>query len=209
MAVCLSLTAMVQLNGRSIFAVGEGHGKDGAFATLVQPEAKGVAGGIAPTRGVIGRLLDSAGRPAEKPAAQPEGSAASSGTTPELATVAAPATAPTAPDSAIGGNAGRGPDALPPFKGLLSQLSQISAPSGFVPGDTTGTVPTQPTDGSTPPVTEPTTPVTDPTPPVSPVPEPSVWAMWLVGFGVVGGLIRWRRRALGAPATKGAGGDAA
>ncbi|WP_213981451.1 PEP-CTERM sorting domain-containing protein [Sphingomonas sp. dw_22] len=211
LAACLSLTAASQLNGRSIFAIGEG--RDGAFATLVQPDPKGVAGGIAPARGVIGRLLDSAGRgsgAAPAPAAegpQPSGDgAASSGTMPEIAAVAAPATTPTAPGTGIGGeSAGRGSDALPPFKGLLSQFAPSSGPAGFIPSDT----PTPPTDGPTPPVTEPTVPVTDPTPPVSPVPEPAAWAMWLMGFGVVGGLVRWRRRALNPAATEGVGGEAA
>lgn len=201
LAVCLSLTAVGQLNGRSIFAIGEAQGKDGAFATLVQPEPKGVAGGIAPARGLIGRLLDSAGRapatPPAAPAAQPSGDgAASAGVTPVIAAVEPPATAPTAPDGGLGiESAGQGPGGLPPFRGLPSQFTPISGPGGFIPNDAPTTEPTQPTDG--------------PTPPVSPVPEPNVWAMWLIGFGVVGSLIRWRRRALDAAATEGVGGGAA
>jgi hypothetical protein len=75
----------------------------------------------------------------------------------------------------------------------------------------------EPTPTPTPPIIDPTPtpfptstpPVIDPTGPVSPVPEPAAWALWLLGFGVVGSLIRWRRRALDAVAAEDIGSDVA
>lgn len=266
LAVCLVLAAILQLNGRSILAVGEG--KAGAFATLVQPDPKGVAGGLAPAAGPIGRMLDSAsrsfGNPRPRAVAGPAGTpapgtAASAGTSPAVAAADTPSTVPAASAATGEGSTGRNPGGTPPFGGLLSQLSPISGPSGFVPDatptpqptppaatptpnptTTPGPTPTptpepsgtpvNPTPTPTPPVAEPTPtptptfpaidptptpfptstpPIIDPTGPVSPVPEPAAWALWLLGFGVMGGLVRWRRRALTATAAEDAGGDAA
>lgn len=262
LAVCLVLAAILQLNGRSILAIGETQGKAGAFATLVQPDPKGVAGGLAPATGPIGRLLDSAsrsfGNPHPRGVAGPPvdgapGTAGSSGTSPEIAVAGTPSTVPAASAAAGEGNAGHDASGIPPFNGLLSQLSPISGPSGFAPNATptpqptppsasptpTGPTPTptpepsgtpvnptptptspvtEPTPTPTPPVVDPTPtppfstptpPIVDPTGPVSPVPEPAAWALWLLGFSVMGGLIRWRRRALDAVAAEDIGGDVA
>jgi hypothetical protein len=268
LAVCLVLAAILQLNGRSILAVGEG--KAGAFATLVQPDPKGVAGGLGSASGPIGRLLDSASRTYGNPhpraagapadAAPVAGTAGSSGPSPEIALAGTPSTVPAA--SAATGESSAGGDAggAPPFGGLISQFSPVSGPGGFGPVATptpqptpptasptpdltstpTGPTPTptpepsatppvnptptptppaiDPTPTPTPPVIDPTPtppfetpkpPVVDPTGPVTPVPEPAAWALWLLGFGVMGSLVRWRRRALEAVAAEDAGGDAA
>jgi hypothetical protein len=260
LAVCLGLAAILQLNGRSILAVGEG--KAGAFATLVQPDPKGVAGGLTPATGPIGRLLNSASRSFGNPhpragtpadGAPAAGTAGSSGTSPGLASGGTPSTVPAASAATGDSSARNGSGGLPEFGGLLSQLSPISGPSGFVPTATptpqptgsptpqptttpgptptptpepTATPPVNPTPTPTPPVIEPTPtppvidptptpfptptpPIIDPTGPVSPVPEPAAWALWLLGFGVVGSLIRWRRRALDAVAAEDVGGDVA
>lgn len=242
LAVCLSLAAILQLNGRSVFAIGEG--KNGAFATLVQPNPRGVAGGLSPATGPISRWLDGAGRSFGNPhphavagapvnAAPVDGTAASAGTTSAGATGGTPTMAAAASAAPPGGSAGSGPSGPPPFGGLISQFSPVSGPGGVFPGPTptptpptatptpqpTGTPPANPTPTPTPtsPVVDPTPPIATPTPPiivdptgpVSPVPEPAAWALWLMGFGIVGSLIRWRRRALDAVAAGDAGGDAA
>jgi hypothetical protein len=260
LAVCLVLAAILQLNGRSVLAVGEG--KAGAFATLVQPDPKGVAGGLTPVVGPIGRLLNSAGRSFGNPhpragapadGAPVAGTAGSSGTRPGLASAGTPSTVPAASAATGDSSARNGSGGIPGFSGLLSQLSPISGPSGFVPTATptpqptgsptpeptttpgptptptpepTATPPVNPTPTPTPPVIEPTPtptppvidptpfptptpPVIDPTGPISPVPEPAAWALWLLGFGVMGSLIRWRRRALHAVVAEDVGGDVA
>jgi len=261
LAVSLALAAVVQLNGRSVLALGEG--KPGVFATLVQPDPKGVAGGLSHAAGPIGRLLDSASRSFGNPRPRlsapadgaPVGTAASSGSNPSLASAGTPAAASTAAGTAGGSSARNGAGGLPAFGGLLSQLSPISGPAGFVPTATptpqptpepsptptgpqptptpepSATPPAEPTPTPTPPAPEPTPtptptpPVIDPTPtppvinptppaidptgPVSPVPEPAAWALWLLGFGLIGGLVRWRRRALEGAAAEDLGGDVA
>jgi len=45
-----------------------------------------------------------------------------------------------------------------------------------------------------PPPLIPEPPVINPPPPVSPVPEPSVWAMIILGFGCIGGMLRLANR---------------
>lgn len=212
LAVCLLLAAILQLNGRSILALGETQGKEGVFATLVQPDPRGVAGGLAPATGLIGRLLDSAGRSPRDPhpramADMPlVGPAASSGILP----VSAGAGAPSPLSAAIGSDGDRsGADGVPPFSGLLAQLSPISGPAAFAPTAQPTPPAVEPTPTPTGPVIGPTPPVTEPTGPVSPVPEPAAWALWLLGFGLMGSLTRWRRHALAAVAAKDADGDAA
>jgi len=48
-------------------------------------------------------------------------------------------------------------------------------------------------------------PGSPPPPPVPGVPEPATWAMMIIGFGLLGGLLRRRRRTAGAPGDAKAG----
>lgn len=256
LAVCLVLAAILQLNGRSILAIGEAQGKTGAFAALVQPDPKGVAGGLARANGPISRLLDSARRSFDKPSASDAGATTSrepANTLAYIAPVALPASVPAELTGLGQDRTSERSIETPGFGGLLAQFSPLSGPSGILPSPTptpqptstppTGTPtpeptvtptpepsatppvteptppvteptppvtePTPPVTEPTPPVTEPTPPVVNPTPPVSPVPEPAAWALWLLGFGVIGSLVRWRRRALDAAAAEGLSGDVA
>ena len=87
---------------------------------------------------------------------------------------------------------------LPPFAPVLAGLGPLletPPPGGIGPPITTTGVP--PGGGGGPPTETPPNPPETPPPPV--VPEPGTWATMLLGFGLIGFVMRRRRRTEAAP----------
>jgi hypothetical protein len=221
---CLALTALLQLNGRSILGIAMPRARSASYATLVQPNAKGIPGLHGGT-GPVGTWLDAAHRSLDDvPREVAAAATVASGDTPVsggiemtpgsqaepdgvAATLAALVDLPSGHGGSAGGRSGPGaPLSAAPGPGGGGMIAPTSTPtpdpgSTPIPPEATPTPDPKsapvmlPTPIPTP--TAPAPPVAVPTP-VSVVPEPAGWALLLAGVALVGGLIRWRRRTIDA-----------